>query len=46
MSPPGCPKGEFRGAQHEGSPVSSAHGRPKSGSLFFWGKAHSAKGVL
>ena len=29
MSPPGRPKGEFRSAQHEGSPV-SAHGRSKA----------------
>ena len=28
MSPPGRPKGEFRSAQHEGSPVSPL-GRPK-----------------
>lgn len=29
MSPPGRPKGEFRSAQHEGTPV-SAHGRSKA----------------
>jgi hypothetical protein len=28
MSPPGRPKGEFRRAQHEGTPV-SLPGRPK-----------------
>ena len=28
MSPPGRPKGEYRSAQHEGSPV-SAPGRPE-----------------
>jgi len=28
MSPPGRPKGEFRSAQHEGTPVSPP-GRPK-----------------
>ena len=28
MSPPGRPKGEYRSAQHEGTPV-SPHGRPK-----------------
>ena len=46
MSPPGRPEGEFRVAQHEGGFVSPAHGCPKSGALFFWGKARSAKGVL
>ena len=29
MSAPGRPKGEFRSAQHEGTPV-SAPGRPKA----------------
>jgi len=28
MSPPGRPKGDYRSAQHEGTPV-SPHGRPK-----------------
>lgn len=28
MSPPGCPKGEYRSAQHEGTQMSPP-GRPK-----------------
>ena len=45
MSPPGRPKGELRSAQHEGTPVSALHGRPKTGSLPPWGKARSAQGA-
>ena len=29
MSLPGRPKGEYRSAQHEGTPVDAPHGRPK-----------------
>ena len=32
MSTPGRPKGEFRSAQHEGTPV-SAPGRPKANTV-------------
>ena len=44
VSPPGRPKGEYRSAQHEGSPV-SAPGRPKRESLPLGGTARSAKGA-
>ena len=45
MSPPGRPKGEFRSAQHEGSPVRPSPGRPKTGSLPLGGTARSAEGA-
>jgi len=45
MSPPGRPKGEYRSAQREGTPV-SAPGRPKRELLPLGGKARSAKGAL
>ena len=44
MSAPGRPKGEYRSAQHEGSPM-SAPGRPKREWLPLGGKARSAKGA-
>jgi hypothetical protein len=44
MNPPGRPKGEYRSAQHEGSPV-SAPGRPKREWLPLGGTAPSAKGA-
>jgi 16S rRNA (guanine527-N7)-methyltransferase len=43
MSPPGRPKGEYRRAEPEGTPV-SPHGRPK-GEFPLGGMAHSAKGA-
>ncbi len=43
MSPPGRPKGEYRSAKREGTPMSPPHGRPKEGSLPLGGKARSAK---
>jgi hypothetical protein len=45
MSPPGRPKGEYRSAQREGTPMSPPLGRPKDGSLPPGGKARSAKGA-
>jgi len=44
MSAPGRPKGEFRSAQHEGTPV-SAPGRPKR-EFPLGGTARSALGVV
>ena len=44
MSPPGRPKGEYRSAKREGTPVSPP-GRPKGESLPLGGKARSAKGA-
>jgi hypothetical protein len=36
MSPPGRPKGEYRSAQHEGSPVSGIAGTPVTRRPAFW----------
>jgi hypothetical protein len=44
MSPPGRPKGKFRRAQPEGSPVSSAGPFPRR-SLPLGGTARSAMGA-
>jgi hypothetical protein len=35
MSPPGRPKGEFRSAQHEGTPVSALRGACQCGAVSF-----------
>ena len=51
MSPPGRPKGEYRSAQHEGTPVSAAGPLPRrslsTGQMMAptgpWGTARSAK---
>jgi hypothetical protein len=49
MSPPGRPKGEFRRAQPEGTPVNlraAAPGRPKQGPTLSEGRLpYSASGV-
>jgi hypothetical protein len=44
MSPPGSPKGEYRSAEREGTPVSPP-GSPKRELLPLGGKARSAKGA-
>jgi hypothetical protein len=44
MSPQGRPKGEYRSAQREGTPVSGP-GRPKRELLPLGGDARSAKGA-
>jgi hypothetical protein len=43
MSPPGRPKGEYRSAQREGTPVSLPPGRPKEGEVPLGGLAWSAR---
>jgi len=45
MNPLGSPKGEYRSAKREGTPM-SAPGRPKRELLPLGGKARSAKGAL
>ena len=45
MSLPGRPKGEYRSAQREGTPL-SAPGRPERELLPLGGTARSAKGAV